>query len=233
MRTLKPRRRLPVIAAVASVALGTVVYAVVKPDDWRSEPEPTATRPERSPAPSLEPEIRWADYSGMALPVSPAAGPFHVRDRLASGFARTPQGALLAAVHITVRSAAQWGPKVFEPTITEQVIGPEQTALLAVARSAYERQREAANVSEGDPLGPGHAVIEAYRWLAYSPDLATVDIVSAGPGPHGTTVRASTRVQVKWDNGDWRVLAPPGGDWANSAILLASTTGYTPFQGRR
>ena len=54
---------------------------------------------------------------------------------------------------------------------------------------------------------------EAFRWASWSPADATVELVSAGPGNGGGTVMASTRVEVVWSGGDWRVLAPPGGDW--------------------
>ena len=56
---------------------------------------------------------------------------------------------------------------------------------------------------------------------------------AARPGSNGTTVLAVTRIQVLWQHGDWRVLAPPGGNWANSAAGLSSLTGYTIFPGER
>jgi hypothetical protein len=235
MKICRPRRYLP-ITVVAGVALGMAIYTVAEPDGElrRSKPQsaadPGPSRP--SPLQGEQAEIRWIDYSGMHLPISAVDGPLDIRDGLARRFTRSPQGALLAAVHITVRSAAQWGPKVFEPTITQQVMGPGQATLLAVCRDFYERKRVEMGLDEGAPLGRGYAVIEAYRWQEYSPDLASVDIVSAGPGRHGMTARASTRVQVRWHEDDWRVLAPPEGDWGNSATPLASAADYTPFQGR-
>jgi hypothetical protein len=73
---------------------------------------------------------------------------------------------------------------------------------------------------------------EAFRWVAYTPASAAVDLVSAGPGSQGVTVRAVTRVEAVWDAGDWRVIAPPGGDWASSAARLSSLDGYTIFPGQ-
>lgn len=74
---------------------------------------------------------------------------------------------------------------------------------------------------------------EAFRWVDWTPASATVDLVSAGPGSQsGVTVRAVTAVQVIWDGGDWKVIAPPGGDWGNSAALLTSLDGYTLFPGQ-
>jgi hypothetical protein len=58
-----------------------------------------------------------------------------------------------------------------------------------------------------------------------------VDVVTEGPGTSGSTVLAVTRIEVLWRHGDWRLVAPPGGDWANSATPLSSLTGYTAFPG--
>ena len=47
-----------------------------------------------------------------------------------------------------------------------------------------------------------------------------------------TTVRASVKMEAVWDGGDWKVVAPPGGDWGNSAAELSSLAGYTAFPGQ-
>ena len=73
---------------------------------------------------------------------------------------------------------------------------------------------------------------EAFRWVAYTPAAATVDLVSAGPGGQGNTVRASPRSRSSGTAGDWKVIAPPGGDWGNAATELSSLAGYTIFPGQ-
>jgi hypothetical protein len=147
----------------------------------------------------------------VRLPVSPAAGPAITRGGLASGFADTPLGALLAAVNIAVRANAQWGPAIFAPTIRGQVTGPDAAALLAGCQDAYQQGLAAAGVPAGQPLGRAYVTEEAYRFVAYTSQDATVDVVSAGPGDQGATVRAVTRIEVWWRGGDWRVVARPPG----------------------
>ena len=142
--------------------------------------------------------LRWSDYHGVELPSSPAAGPRDTSGGLASGFADTPLGALLAAVNIGVRANAQWGPAIFGPTIRGQVTGPDAAALLASCQSGYDQASQAAHISGGQPLGDAYVAEEAFRWVAYTPSDATVDLVSAGPGSQGTTVRATTRIEVVW-----------------------------------
>lgn len=173
--------------------------------------------------------LGWTDFHGVELPVSRSAGPRDVRHGLASGFADSPLGALLAAVNIGVRANAQWGPGIFGPTIRNQVTGPGAAALLSACTASYDQASQATGVPVGQPLGRAYVAEEAFRWVAYTPAGATVDIVSAGPGTDGVTVRAVTRIEVAWSGRDWRVIAPPGGDWGNSAAPLTSITGYTRF----
>lgn len=173
--------------------------------------------------------LSWTDFYGVKLPVSKSAGPRHVRRGLAWGFADTPAGALLAAVNIGVRANAQWGPAIFGPTIRDQVTGPGAPALLAACQASYDQASRSQPVPAGQPLGPANVTEAAFGWVYYSPAAATVDIVSAGPGDQGVIARAVTRIEVMWSGGDWRVIAPPGGDWGNSAAPLTSLSGYTIF----
>ena len=135
-------------------------------------------------------------------------------------------------MNIAVRANAQWGPAVFGPTITRQVAGPDAAALLACCQAAYAQAAQAAGITGGQPLGDAYVTEEAFRWVDYTPSDATVDLVSAGTGSQGVTVRAVTRVEVIWDGTDWQVIAPPGGDWGNAASLLTSLSGYTIFPGQ-
>jgi hypothetical protein len=201
-----PARRFPSPSAAASPSAG---LAQVRPTDLAG--------------------LRWTDYGGIELPVSRSAGPHDVRGGLASGFADTPLGALLAAVNIGVRANAQWGPGVFGPTIRDQVTGPDAAGLLAGCQASYDQAIRAGGVPAGQSLGRAFVAEEAFRWVTYSPVGATVDVVSAGPGDQGTTVRAVTRIEVQWSGADWQVIAPPGGDWGISAGPLTSLTGYTRF----
>jgi hypothetical protein len=173
--------------------------------------------------------LAWADLDGVELPVSRSAGPRHMLADLAWGFSDTPLGALLAAVNIGVRASGPWGPGVFGPTIRDQVTGQGTGALLASCQAAYRQAARRSGVRSGRPLGRVTVAEEAFRWVTYAPGSAAVDIVSAAPGSQGATARAVTRIEVRWLGSDWRVIAPPGGDWARSAAVLTSLAGYTSF----
>ena len=253
----RPRRlRLAITAVVIVAALaasGTAlallghhraraVTAADRPDhasrsaraQGNTAPPPSAAGMSQSPGQPLVTAadlagLRRTDFYGVELPASPSAGPMHERGGLAWGFADTPLGALLAAVNIGVRANAQWGPGIFTPTVRRQVTGPGTAALLAGCQAAYQSERLAAGVRAGEPLGRAYVSEEAFRWVVYSPAAATVDIVSAGPGSQGATVRAVTQIEVTWSGGDWQVIAPVSGEWGNSAAPLTALRGYTAF----
>jgi hypothetical protein len=173
--------------------------------------------------------LRWTGFHGIELPGSAQDGPRHARHGLAWGFSDTPGGALVAAINIGVRTAALWGPAIYGPTIRHQVTGPDAAALLAADASSYAAIRAAVHVRPGRPAGRGYAAEAGFRFVGYTPANATLDVVTEGPGTGGATVLVVTRIEVAWQRGDWRVVAPAGGDWANSATAVSSMTGYTTF----
>lgn len=244
MPATRGRRRKLLSAAAAVVLLGAGLMLVLTARSGTGRGTGVVTA-RRSPVPTGVPGagtlqvpsvnlagLRWDDFHGVELPVSPTAGPRHTSASLASGFADTPLGALLAALNIGVRANAEWGPAIFGPTIRDQVTGADAPALLASCWSAYDRASQAAHVFGGRPLGRAYVTEQAFRWVAYTPADATVDLVSVGPGRESGLVRAVTRVEVVWGHGGWRVIAPPGGDWGNSAYPLFSLKGYTTFPGQ-
>ncbi len=240
---LRRRRRRRIVTLTLIITLTWALLAALPARHGHAH----ATPPVRTPRPAARSRpasvrttpatagqgLRWADFHGIALPSSAQDGPRHTRDGLASGFADTPRGALLAAVNIGVRTAALWGPAIYQPTIVRQVTGADTAALLAADTRDYAGLRAAAHVKAGQPAGRGYAAETAYRFAAWAPGDATVDIVTAGPGNGGTTVLAVTRIEVLWQHGDWRVVAPPGGNWASSASSVSSLAGYTPFPDAR
>ena len=238
-----PRRLLPAAAAVIAVAGAGLALLLARggtaghgaaPGRSPAASAPAASAPAggaQLPQVSLA-GLRWSSYHGVELPSSPAAGPRDTSGGLASGFTDTPLGALLAALNIAVRANAQWGPGIYGPTIRDQVTGPDAGALLSGCQADYAQASQAAHISRGAPLGNAYVSEEAFRWVAWTPSDTTVDLVSAGPGSQGTTVQAATRVEAVWSGGDWRVVAPPGGDWGNAAAALPSLSGYTIFPGQ-
>lgn len=161
---------------------------------------------------------------GLRLPISPSAGPYAMDAHRASGFARTPAGALLAAIHIAWRTGAALGEPMWRPTITTQVIGVDQPALLAMAQSLGRQ-----DVPEPDePVAGYDSRLLGWRIEDYSPRWADVRYLVGQPAAAGDTRLTAMRVQVSWRHGDWRIVAPPAGDWAK-AVADDDPTTFHPF----
>lgn len=157
--------------------------------------------------------------AGFGVPVSAQAGPRATGGGAAYGFADTEAGAVLAAANIIVRSAWECGPGVFGPTIEKQVTGPEAMNLLENAVSAWDQDA-------GQLPGLVYPQLAAYRVADYTPADATVTLVVEASGANGSMFTA-TPVEVRWTDGDWRAVAPPGGTWPGT--YLPSAAGYTLF----
>ena len=245
------RRKSLVITAALAVLLtsaATVIALHSQPPNGRRQPVTAIQLTPRSPrdhastppqARETEPPVpaaidvtglRWAGFHGIALPASPRTAPATPAAAWRPGSPTLPPGHCWRPS--TSRSDRRpVGPAVYAPTITRQVTGPDQAALLHNQAAAYGQLQASARVRPGQPVGRGYAVVAAYRLAAYAPAGATVDVVTASPGTDGTTVLAATRIEVIWRRGDWRVVAPAGGDWANAATAISSLTGYRIFPG--
>ncbi|MGH3305904.1 MAG: hypothetical protein ACRDOK_30440, partial [Streptosporangiaceae bacterium] len=160
------------ILAVAALAHHVTAHAGQQKDKETARPSRTPAKSPGTRAPAAadaSARLSWIDFHGIALPVSVQDGPHHTSGGLAWGFSDTPRGALLAAVNIAVRTAAQWGPAIYQPTIRSQVTGPDAGTLLNADASSYAALRAAAHVRPGQPAGRGYAVEAAYQFEAYTP----------------------------------------------------------------
>ena len=101
----------------------------------------------------LPADVRWVRVAGVDLPVSAATGPTQAVGGLARGFAHTPAGAVVAALHLLVRTSPQVGPAVFDPTITAQVVGPDAGGDARQVTADYQQAAAAAGIAYGQPLG--------------------------------------------------------------------------------
>ena len=233
------RRRLMVWLALLLllIGIGLTRHSPVKPTHPPAPaPAPSSTPAGKKPGTvtAAGAGVTWMGFHGIALPASAQDGPRHVSDGgLAWDFTDTPRGALLAAVNIAVRTAAQWGPAVYGPTIRYQVTGPDTAALAQSDTTAWVALRAAARARTAQPAAHSHAAIAGYWFESWTAAAGLIDLVTRGPAADGRSVLAATAVRVAWLYGDWRVLAPPGGTWASSAAAVPSLAGFTPFSDER
>ena len=193
----------------------------------QSAPEPPAA-PEPQPAEPAESDITAVTWQGYSMPVSPSAGPRQLTDTRATGFAHTQLGAALAALHISVRMAPMTGPKVYRPTIAEQVVGHDTNKQFAAVNAQYQQLAKVAGVSGGAPVIGATPPFTGYRVRDYTDTTATVDLVVTNPYK-GTDLQYA--IPVRWVDGDWRIVFDPastGGGWFTVTKPNPATT-YQPF----
>jgi hypothetical protein len=169
-----------------------------------------------APTSSAVPDLSWVEAGGVALPVSAMHGPRELEDGRAVGYALSEQGAALAAVNLLVRSGPTVPAEVFEATITEQTTGPNVAALrLAV----QEQHGELGTAAEPDP-----AQVQGYRVAAFrdSPGSATVEVFLGSSDLASQDRALQVTVAMLWVNGDWRLVAPPKGDWQQVSTPLGA-----------
>ncbi|MEU6559260.1 hypothetical protein [Nocardia nova] len=154
--------------------------------------------PSRAAAPPVDihaapTDLKTTVFRGITLPVA-AQGPRQITGAVATGFARTPAGAALAAIHATVRmslaSDDQWD------AVGQRMLaaGPQRQAW-AIARA----QKQLTTVEGARP-----PVIVGYRIARYSPGRADTEIYSRQPDA-SLTCNAAT---VIWEADDWKLLLP-------------------------
>lgn len=168
--------------------------------------------------PTAAPVTAWADYHGVLIPTSATAGPGRVSGDVASGFAHSPTGALLAATQLPVRRilAADWST-----VLTRSVVPGPGVAVWRSTRSQLG--------TEITPPAGGWTQTAGYRFLAYNPDQAVIQFLnSASTGDFTVTVAT-----VAWAGGDWKLVLQPDGDDTPTTTPVTSPAGFTIWQGTR
>jgi len=157
--------------------------------------------------------VTWSIYAGLLVPHSAAAGPSHVDGALASGFAHSPLGALLAAANTAARytaaPAGQWQPE----TVAMTLPGP--------GRDRFFQLRP--TMSDAPPAG-GYAQYAGFRFVTYDAATAVVQVASQ----LGQALQVST-LTVRWVGDDWRLYLYPSGGPTPIPTALQSLAGFVPW----
>ena len=174
------------------------------------------TVPDSEPLTAPPAGIDWQLVDGVALPFSRASGPYRVAGGVASGFAQSATGALLASVQIGFRIGSV-NPGSQAAVARAMVIGAGQADLLATRPAAVPVVKPQ---------------LAGFHYLSYTTGAAVIAfawrITDVAPG----TSRFSSvgELQVTWSDGDWR-LVDDGSQPPLPTVLDPGLTGYVPFAG--
>lgn len=221
-------------AVVALIAVFAVVLAVTRPGSDAGTAAPPQTSPPPATASStpvpdasvcgLQPgdqsvpvtaptDTEWELVGTVAAPTAPdTIGPGRIDDGLRTCFARSPLGALYAAVNFLATSS-----------------DPHLRLRTAEDLAAQGAGREAAInlLQEGDPGGSDSGLqVAGFSFLNYDQYSAVVDIAMT---VDSTVVHLP--VSLRWEGGDWKVVLPPTGQPFDAIQPLPDLTGYIPWAG--
>jgi hypothetical protein len=225
-------RRWTGIAAVGVlivVAVCALVVFVLDHGGPARQAAPIAGRPATVPTvaglPSAVPTAApagtsWVIYQTVALPSLPGAGPVHVDGAIATGYAHTPLGALLAAANESYRYGLAGDDQWLAAAQQMLAPGPGYDAWLSI-RAAH-------------PYGPAGGAgrdklsqLAGFEFISYTPSDAVIQVVTRDVNG----VLQVGAEHVTWQDGDWRfVLAPDGSQLAN-VQQAASLEGFVEWRG--
>lgn len=161
----------------------------------------------------------WSLNGTTAVPSSKEAGPVST-NKIASGFARSPAGALFSLAWF---SAEVWNQNISRTTLISQRV---------INTTGFEGLLQAYQASPADPEAAGSVVyqVTAYRLLSYTPDSATFVLVQRSTSAQSAGFLTAITYTVRWD-GDWLIVPPPDGQFFPVLSLQTMSSQYKPFQG--
>ena len=241
-RRRPPRRLLLAAAAAAAFSAAAIgMFLLARPPSGTAPGQapyrPQNTSSGRVPSPTAG-GVSTAGWQavmldGAPVPVSAADGPARTGGGLASGFADTRAGAVLAAVNIAVRTSGDLGPDIFVPTITGQITGPGAAALLAAGWQEYtQATAQQQGAAPGGPAGPATAAVTAFRLASWSPAAAAVTVTAAATAAGSGPAQVMISLQVRWSGRDWQLAAPAGGAFPSSPAPAPVPRGFTALPGK-
>jgi len=222
-----------VTAAVLSALLAVLLWGVARDTDSNTVAT-AATRSRVDPAPpgTVSPDVSLVEVAGVQVPVSRRDGPRLTSNGRAGRYAHTERGAALAAVQVLLRTSATAGPRIYRPVMTTQVTGANASAMSRLLDEQHEQLRSQLGIAAGEAIPGNDAVVAGYLIPAHdtAAKTATVAVMLASPSlPSGQLLRFD--VSLVWASGDWRVVAPPRGDWGSvSSVLTARPAGLLDYR---
>ncbi|MFR9753955.1 hypothetical protein ACL02S_23350 [Nocardia sp. 004] len=200
--------------SVCMAVIVTVVVAGCGAGSDSGSPEQTAAPPNTTAAPA---QLVWDTFRGVRLPRSPIDGPRNSGDAVPTGYSRTPQGAVLAAVRgqamLALAGDGEWGRVLSVVTAP----GP--------GRDEFAANRMVLSIRGPVPADMAPKFV-AFKVIGFSNTTAAVHVVTESGTP---THRYAYPVALAWID-DWRIVLPTTAE-AVDAIELPTLDGYTRLEG--
>jgi hypothetical protein len=142
-------------------------------------------------------------------PISINDGPEVFTDSRSTGFAQTPNGAALAAIHIFRRWNSVQNPDGWEITIDEQVRGDGKELL-------RERILRGSSTNESGWASTANTAVVGWNITAFNPLEAQIEWYSL-TRIDGDQAFIKLPVRLVWGDSDWRLVIPDSGTYYGMA----------------
>ncbi|MFC3690352.1 hypothetical protein [Aquipuribacter hungaricus] len=192
-------------------------------------PTPTATEPESSscdlPAgdqtvPVVAPtETQWELVGEMVAPTAPELHGPAVSSPVRSCFARTPVGALYAAVNVAATTTLPNAERILTEDLGAEGAGRD----VALENLPTEG-------SSAGPSSEAQVQVAGFSFLSYTEDETVIDLAMLA-ATREQVVTVHTPVTLRWEQGDWRLVFGPEGAPFPRLQAAPSLAGYVPWSG--
>lgn len=231
-------RRWTGIGAIGFLILVVLCVAVVLivnhgnkkngPDATGGGPATTTIGPSSSSGPALPTTVpsaapagvTWSIYQTVALPSLSGAGPSKVFGAIATGYAHTPLGALLAATNEGFRYGLAPDAEFRGAANAMLIPGPGKEAWL---KSRATHLYGAGGAAGNDVLSQ----IAGFQFVSYTPSDAVIQVVNRNSD--GTLQVGADH--VTWDGSDWRFVPASDGGQAANLQQVDSLAGFIEWRG--
>ncbi|MDV7991567.1 hypothetical protein [Rhodococcus sp. IEGM 1374] len=201
------------IAATAATVLALAACGSGNDDTPAAAPDPG---PDLRSAPA---ELTWREVAGVSVPTSRVDGPLAGTSVNRSGYAQTPQGAVLAAINgqtaLAVADDRAW------PEVVNTVTAP------GPGRDEFAAARAAVTVSGSVPAAAAPKFV-GFEVTDYSSDPLSAGVSVAQTIGTGTEL-FSYPVALQWISGDWRIVLPTSEENID-AVEIDNLDGYTTLE---
>lgn len=221
------------IGVVILVALCVVLVLVIRhgTSNKASGPPPhsmtptVSSRSRGSAQPTSVPRTaptgtRWSIYQSVALPSLPGAGPMKVDGAIATGYAHSPLGALMAVANEGYRYALAPDSAWRDAANTMLAKGP--------GTNAWKTVRSKNNYGNAGAAGTSNlAQIAGFQFVSYTATDAVIQLVTRD-SKGNLQVGAD---HVTWRSGDWRYVPGPDGGQAANVQQIDTLAGFVEWKG--
>ncbi|MEV0297059.1 hypothetical protein [Nocardia sp. NPDC050710] len=140
----------------------------------------------------------WQRVHGVVVPFSTSDGPTRLHDGVPGGYARTPQGAALAAAMTVYQVAARPG---------DRAVLRDRLVLTAADQARFDEGIKTGKLPPQQPEWVTRTLLayDAFRIDSYAEDLAVVKLALREQESTQTRSWVTATVPMVWSGGDWRL----------------------------